>query len=158
MSARSPYNYRQRFRAWRSGGLGALTCPQALKFIRFTNVEFTTSPAIAVKPVLQAGVPVVRVLKPLSILSFATNCPNVFVSDCGLAFLKFLEEKGIFNFFFSAWDRHTLWQALACVPAWPWLANVYDYERWFHFLRIVYPITIALIKNTYFKCFICFFQ
>ena len=54
-------NYIFRFAAWRSGGLEALTCPQALKFIKCTNVEFTTSHAIAAKPVLQAGVLVDRV-------------------------------------------------------------------------------------------------
>ncbi len=141
-----------------SSGLEALSCPFSTKFLRSTDLRFTTSTVIATYTLLQAGVLVVRVLQTLSLLCFATNCPNVFMSVCGLTFLKFLKGKGIFNFFFSAWDRHTLWQALACVPAWPWLANVYDYERWFHFLRIVYPITIALIKNTYFKCFICFFQ
>lgn len=96
----------QRFRAWRSGGFEALTCPQALKFIRCTNVEFTTSPAIAAKPVLQAGVLVFRVLQPLSILSFATHCPNVFVSVCVLEFLKFFRREGIFlKQFFSGWRK-----------------------------------------------------
>ena|GEM_PF-3601654 len=42
------------FAACPSGGLEALTCPQALKFIRCTNVEFTTVPAIAGKPMLPA--------------------------------------------------------------------------------------------------------
>ena len=32
--------------AWRSGGLEALTCPQALKFNKCTNAELPTSPAI----------------------------------------------------------------------------------------------------------------
>jgi len=100
-----------------SSGLEALSCPFSTKFLRSTDFRFTTSPAIATYTLLQAGVLVIRVLQPLSLLSFATNCPNVFVSKCGLAFLKFLEGKGIFNFFFSAWDRHTLWQALACVLA-----------------------------------------
>jgi hypothetical protein len=63
------------------------------------------------------GVFVARVLQPLSILIFATNCPNVFVSVCVLAFLKFLVGKEIFNFFFSGLDSHTLWQALVCVLA-----------------------------------------
>ena len=79
-----------------SSGLEALTCPFSTKFLRCTELRFTTSPAIATYTLLQAGVLVVRVLKPLSVMSFATNCPIVFVSECGLAFLKFLRGKGIF--------------------------------------------------------------
>lgn len=66
---------------------------------------------------LQAGVLVVRVTQLLSILSFATNCPSVNVSNYVVAFLKFLEEKEIFNFFFSALGRHALLQASVCVSA-----------------------------------------
>jgi len=100
-----------------SSGLEALSCQFITKFLRSTDLRFTSSPAIATYTLLQAGVLVVRVLQPLTLLSFATKCPIVFVSGCELAFLKFLEGKEIFNFFFSAWDRHTLWQALACVSA-----------------------------------------
>ena len=85
-----------------SSGLKALNCLFSTKFFRCTDVRFATSPAIATYTLLQAGVLVVRVSQPLSLLSFATNCPNVFVSDCELAFLKFLKGKEIFNFFFSA--------------------------------------------------------
>src|SRR5690554_3095003 len=107
----------ERFAAWRSGGF------LAQKFNRRTALEPTTKLSYEAlnPPLRQTAVTGWRSccpwLKPLSLLSFATNCPNVFVSVCGLAFLKFLEGKGIFNFFFSAWDSHTLWQALACVTA-----------------------------------------
>mgnify|MGYP001196737568 CR=1 FL=1 len=101
-----------------SSGLEALTCPFSTKIFRSTDLRFTTSPAIAAKPVLQAGVLVVRVLQPLSLLSFATNCPNVFLSGCVLAFLKFLEGKGILkNNFSRVGEVEALTTALACGSA-----------------------------------------
>ena len=58
---------------------------------------------------------VFRVLQPLSILSFATNCPTVFVSDCVLAFLKFLERNEILKNNFSwAGEVEALTTALPC--------------------------------------------
>ena len=88
-----------------SSGLEALSCPFSTKFFRSTDLRFTTSPAIATYTLLQAGVPVVRVLQPLSLLSFA-NSPNVFVSDCELEFLKFFRREGIFlKQFFSGWRK-----------------------------------------------------
>ncbi|MFN8408309.1 MAG: hypothetical protein U0V45_03085 [Flavobacteriales bacterium] len=106
-----------RFAAWRSGGY------LALKFNRRTALEPTTKLSYEAlhPPLRQTAVTGWRScrpwLKPLSLLSFATVCLIVFVSGCVLALLKFLEGKGIFNFFFSAWDRHTLWQSWACVSA-----------------------------------------
>jgi hypothetical protein len=48
-------------------------------------------------------------------LSFATNCPNVFESDCVLVFLKFLEGKEILKNNFSwAGEVEALTTALAC--------------------------------------------
>jgi len=76
-----------------SSGLEALPYPLSTKFFRSTDLRFTTLPAIATYTLLCPGVLVVRVL----------------------AFLKFLEGKEVFIFFFSGWDRHTLWQALVCV-------------------------------------------
>jgi len=83
-----------------SSGLKSLLFPFSTNFLlRSTDLRFTTSPAIATYTLIKDGVIVFRVLQPLFLLSFATNCTNVFVSVCGLEFLKFLELKGIFNFF-----------------------------------------------------------
>jgi len=61
------------------------------------------------------GVLVVRVSQPLAILSLATNCPNVFVSVCGLAFFKFLEGKEILkNNFSRMGEVEALTTALVC--------------------------------------------
>ena len=97
--------------------LEALSCPVSTKFFGCTDLKYTTSPAIAKYMLLKAGVLVIRVLKHLSELSFGTNCPSVFVSVCLMALMKFLEEKGIFNFFFSGCDRHSLWLASVCMTA-----------------------------------------
>ena len=89
----------------------------ALLFVYPQNSHRSTSPPLLPNPCFRPGVLVVRVLQPLSILSFATNCPSANVSDCVVAFLKFLEGKEIFNFFFSVLGRHTLFQASVCVSA-----------------------------------------
>lgn len=83
-----------------SSGLEALSCQFITKFLRSTDLRFTSSPAIATYTLLQAGVLVVRFSQPLSILSFVSNCLTVFMSDCELAFLKFLEGKEILIFSF----------------------------------------------------------
>ena len=108
----------QRFECMCSSGLGALSCPFSTKFFNSTDLRLTTSPAIATYTLLCPGVLVVRVSKPLSILSFATNCSNVFVSVCVLAFLKFLEGKEILkNNFSRVGEVEALTTALACGSA-----------------------------------------
>jgi len=97
-----------------SSGLEVFPCLISTNFLRSTGLRFTSSPAIATYTLLQAGILIVRVLQLLILLSFATNCPNIFESGCELFFLKWKEN---FNFFFSLWERHTLWQAWACVLA-----------------------------------------
>lgn len=53
-----------------SSGLEALTCPFSTKFLRSTDLRFTTSPAIATYTLLPAGLPSFVSMYPLSILSF----------------------------------------------------------------------------------------
>jgi len=87
----------------------------------------STLPALRSNRLLQAGVLVHRVSQLLSVLSFATNCTNVFVSDCGLTFLKLLEGKRIFNFSFQC-GAGILFGKLWLVCRLVGLANVYDWE------------------------------
>lgn len=86
-----------------------MNIPFSFKILSFYVLALGELADFGTKRLLCPGVLVVCVLKPLSILSFATNCPNVFVSVCELAFFKFLERKEIFNFFFSGSNRRTLW-------------------------------------------------
>ena len=53
-----------------SSGLEAHTCPFSTKFLRSTDLRFTTKPAIATYTLLPAGLPSVVSLYALSILSF----------------------------------------------------------------------------------------
>ena len=78
------------------------------------------------------GVLVICVSCNLSILSFATNCQNVFLSGCMLAFLKFLKRKEVLkNNFSRVGEVEALTTALACGSAFERLWYVLTPVCWF---------------------------
>jgi len=80
-----------------SSGLEALSCPFSTKFLSITDLRIITSPAIDTYTLLQAGVIVVRVPKPLSVLNFTVIVRIRFcLLGSGMAFLKFFSREGIF--------------------------------------------------------------
>ena len=88
-----------------SSGLEALSCPFSTKFLRSTDLRFTTSPAIATYTLLPAGVLVVRIVKVRCDKGFVVIVRFVFWSllcvGCAVAVLKIFEGKGILKNNFS---------------------------------------------------------
>src|SRR5690606_31244192 len=93
------------------------TCLLRLSLLNAPTSDLTPNPLLLIHNVMPWR-SFVRVLQPLSILIFEVNCPNVFLSGCVLAFLKFLEGKEILkNNFSRVGEVEALTTALACGSA-----------------------------------------